>query len=190
MCRTWIFLLAAVLFFHSFSWGQNQQDVPIEKRKPYGQNPNDLGYKPKTPPKTPQEIRQEEKERYEARKDAEKQAEERKKQAKASKKEQPKTAKDVLKDAEQDAKSWLGWKALEVGDVGKVEAFRVVQIIDDDNALVEMRYYPYVALASEQKKLVLLHASTKNLADNDSFSASASEFVGEMWLGKVAKRVV
>jgi hypothetical protein len=75
-------------------------------------------------------------------------------------------------DVSDRTRQYLGWKPLEVGDVGRVEYCTVIQIVDDNNAIVEIGYYPYVSFASLEKDTVWLKNSTRNMVDGRAYTDS------------------
>jgi hypothetical protein len=73
-------------------------------------------------------------------------------------------------EAEAVVKSYLGWKPLAVGDVGKLsDPFRVIQVVDGDSAIVEIAYFPWVPFAGMEHEVVWMNAPTKGMADDRSY---------------------
>ena len=84
-----------------------------------------------------------------------------------------KKSKAIPDDAEKTTRRYLGWKPLATGDVGRLwYPFRVIQVVDDDNAIVEIQYEPYVAYARSVKETVWIKMSTKDMADDKKYSTN------------------
>jgi hypothetical protein len=74
----------------------------------------------------------------------------------------------VRDQAEEVGKRFLGWKTLEVGDIGRLcNRFKVIQVIDDHNAIVETIF------GNAGKKVVWLNVPTKGMVDDEIYSDDA-----------------
>jgi hypothetical protein len=69
------------------------------------------------------------------------------------------------------ARRLLGWRPIQVGDVGRITgAIKVIQVIDENNLIAEFSYYPAGPHPEEQKKVVWMDIPTKNLTDDEDFT--------------------
>ncbi len=72
-----------------------------------------------------------------------------------------------------EIKDCLGWKPLEEGDVGRLPyPYRVIQVVDENNAIVEINYYPWVSRADMQQETVWMKISTKGMADDKKYTTA------------------
>ena len=85
------------------------------------------------------------------------------------------TTAGVSNEIEPVLKEYLGWKPLAVGDVGKLGRLRVVQIVDGENAIVEIKYNT-VGDPDLRSETVWMNIPTEGMADDRTYSTGSRYF--------------